>query len=288
MLEAVKPFIGSPNVSKISEPGIYLLGICYDGTTSFRPGTRFGPDALREASYGLETYSPYLDFDIDELNIFDLGNLPQFTSRFDKIAEAFLETTKEINLREKHKLITIGGEHSLSQIPIGIYQKEFKDLIIIQLDAHADLRESYLDDKYSHASVMRRVYENLDKDQRLIQFGIRSGTKEEFNFMKEKNTLIETKEGFLETLYNLDDNRPVYITLDLDFFDPSELPGTGTPEAGGASFKDFLNICQILKSKNIVGADIVELSPPIDLTGNSNCFAAKILREMMVTMKGVK
>jgi agmatinase len=280
-LEITKPFISAINTSEVVNPGLYLLGICYDGTTSFRPGTRFGPDALRLASYGLESYSPYADFNIENIDIYDLGNLPQFTSRFDLIEKNFKELFAKTTLGQDKRLITFGGEHSLSRLPIQKHLESHPELVVIQLDAHADLREAYLEDMNSHASVMRRVYESLNSQQRLIQYGIRSGTQEEFNFMKEKNTLIESKEAFLETLYNIEDSRPVYITLDLDFFDPSELPGTGTPEAGGARFNDFIDILKVLRSKNVIGADVVELSPPIDSTGNSDCFAAKITRELI-------
>ncbi len=279
-LERVKPFLGSKISQKI-QSGVNILGICYDGTTSFRPGTRFGPDALREASYGQETFSPYFRKDIEEKKIFDLGNLPQFTSRFDRIQECFAKLVSEADLRQS-KIITLGGEHSLTQIPVSHYLKTYDDLVVIQFDAHADLREQYLDDPHSHASVMRRISEAMNDKQKIIQYGIRSGTRNEYDFMESRGTLMPD----FKTLYDFVQNTeaPLYITLDLDFFDPSELPGTGTPEAGGHSFKDWIKLLKLFENKNIIGADVVELSPPIDSTGNSNCFAAKVLRELIAIL----
>ncbi len=279
-LEPVKTFLGATAANKI-QPGINLVGICYDGTTSFRPGTRFGPDAFRDASYGQESFSPYFRTDIEDKKIYDLGNLPQFTSRFDRIQECFAELVKEADLK-KSKIITLGGEHSLSQIPVSHYLKTYDDLVVLQFDAHADLREQYLDDPHSHASVMRRIAEAMNEKQKIVQYGIRSGTKEEYNYMESKGTLMPNFKALYDFLQ--ESKAPLYITLDLDFFDPSELPGTGTPEAGGHSFKEWIELLKILKDKTIVGGDIVELSPPIDSTGNSNSFAAKVLRELIAIL----
>jgi agmatinase len=278
--EPVKPFIEIPTATDFDKEGIYILGIPYDGTTSFRPGTRFGPDALREASYGLETYSPYLDKDTTEKAIFDIGNIPQQTSRGDLLRESFFSLTKNFDLK-KHKLLTIGGEHSISFMPATHYLKEYGNLTVLHLDAHTDLRDSYLDDEFSHASVVKRIVDMIGEDQNLIQYGIRSGLKKEFTWMKENKTVANSLDELLERLEAMLTG-PIYLTLDLDFFDPAYLPGTGTPEAGGEDFHNFMKIVKVLNSKNLVGADVVELSPGLDVSGNSSCFASKVVRELLL------
>ena len=274
-------FIGTKSADQFQKAGVYMLGIPYDGSTSFRPGSRFGASAAREASFGLETYSPYLDLDIEENPIFDMGNLPFYPSRFERSLENFAELTQTFD--KKHKLLTIGGEHSISYMPMKKYIELYPDLVILHLDAHTDLRDGYLDDPYSHASVIRRTVEHLqDPSQQLIQYGIRSGLKEEFTWMKENQTLCTSLEELIKRLADIDS--PIYMTLDLDFFDPSYLPGTGTPEAGGEDFHSFMKIMKVLNQKSFVGADIVELAPQIDPTGNSSCFASKVIRETALAL----
>ncbi len=282
MFEPVKPFFALNEAEEFQEKGIYLLGIPFDGTTSFRPGARFGPDALREASYGLESYSPYLDKDLEESPFFDLGNIPFQASRHDLLRESFFSLTKNLDLN-KQKILTLGGEHSISYCPAKLYLDHYKNLTILHLDAHTDLREQYLDEPYSHACVIRRIVEEMREEQTLIQYGIRSGLKAEFNWMKENNTLATSFEELKEKINKV--TGPIYLTLDLDFFDPSFLPGTGTPEAGGENFHNFISLLKLLAQKNLVGADVVELSPMLDVSGNSNVFAAKVVREILLCMK---
>lgn len=280
-LEKKTPFISSLPRETINDAGLYLLGIPYDGSTSFRPGARFGPSAIRESSFGLETYSPYFDRDLEDLKFFDLGDLPFFPSRFEKLKESFFEVTNKMTI--SHKLITLGGEHSISYLPIKKHAELYPGLIVIHLDAHADLREAYLDDPHSHASVMRRVSEILGS-KNLIQYGIRSGTKKEFQWMRREKTLISSLCELIKRIESIPSQIPLYLSLDLDFFDPAYLPGTGTPEAGGESFSNFMSILKALKGKNFIGADLVELAPQIDSTGNSSCFASKVLREVVLAI----
>ncbi len=284
LLDRATPFIDTEPKDSIKEAGIYLIGFPFDGTTSFRPGARFAPNALREASYGVESYSPYQHRETTDYNIFDLGNIPQYPSRFDLMNEIFAEVTNNVKLKDGIKLLTVGGEHSISYFPISMYLKEYSDLTILHLDAHADFRDGYLGDKHSHASIMKRTHEQMTKDQTLIQYGIRSGTKEEFDEMKKINTLCSSRADFLSKVEKIDSKKPIYLTLDLDYFDPGFFPGTGTPEAGGEDFHSFISLIKILKDKNFVGADVVELAPMIDASGNSSAFAAKVVREVMLAL----
>ncbi len=285
-MEASKPFIGTTYKEAFYKNAIHLLGFCFDGTVSFRPGSRFGPDAIRDASFGLETYSSYLDRDLEDKSIIDIGNLPIYPSQWIKTNTYFHEQTKDLKLKEDNiKLVTMGGEHSISYGPIRLYLDQYEDLAIVHLDAHADLRDGYQGERYSHASIIKRILDHMDDKNELIQYGIRSGLKEEFDYMKSQNTLKTSLNQCLESIENISDTRPVYLTLDLDFFDPAFLPGTGTPEAGGEDFHAFIRIIKLLAKKNFVGADIVELAPMLDPTGNSSAFASKVVREVLLALK---
>lgn len=285
-MEQAKPFIGTTYDEAFYKNSTHLIGFCFDGTTSYRPGARFGADAIRDASFGLETYSPYLDRDIEDYSVIDCGNLPIYPSKWKITNDYFHGVTKELRLKEDNiKFVTLGGEHSISYGPIRLYLDNYEDLFLIHLDAHTDLRDGYLEEKFSHASIIRRVHDHMDERNEILQYGIRSGPKEEFEWMKKNNTLATSLEECLKRIESLSSERPIYLTLDLDFFDPAFLPGTGTPEAGGETFHSFVKIMKILKTKNFVGADVVELAPMIDSTGNSSAFASKVVREVMLAMQ---
>lgn len=285
-MERSKEFIGSKYSETIYTNATHIMGFCFDGTTSYRPGARFGPDAVRDASFGLETYSPYQDRDIEEYSIVDCGNLPIYPSKWIITNTYFHEQTRNLKLKEdKIKILTLGGEHSISYGPIRLCLDQYKDLFLIHLDAHTDLRDGYLGEKYSHASIIRRIWDHFSNSNELLQYGIRSGLKEEFEFMQKHNTQAESIEECLEQVNSITNDRPVYLTLDLDFFDPAFMPGTGTPEAGGENFHNFIKLIKILKNKNLVGADVVELAPMIDPTGNSSVFASKVVREVLLAMQ---
>nr|MBA2404847.1 agmatinase [Bdellovibrionales bacterium] len=258
-LEHAKAFIGTEYAAAIFSDTTHLIGFAFDGTTSFRPGARFAPGALREASFGLETYSPYLDKDFEDYNIVTMGDLPIYPSKWHITNDFFMEMTADLDLKkDKIKFVTLGGEHSISYGPIVTYLKNYPDLLLVHLDAHTDLRDGYLEEKYSHASIIRRVLDHFTPKNRLIQYGIRSGPREEFEWMKSNKTLATSLKECCEWLEAIDDARPIYLTLDLDFFDPGFFPGTGTPEAGGEDFHGFMRIMKILNKKNLVGADVVE------------------------------
>lgn len=284
-LEPGKPFIGTQYAEAIYSHSTHIIGFCFDGTTSFRPGARFAPGAIREASYGLEDYSPYLDKDTQDYNIITMGDLPIYPSKWHITNDFFTEMVSDLDLKKDEiKLVTLGGEHSISYGPIVKHLQDYPDLVVLHLDAHTDLRDGYLEEKFSHASIIRRVLDHFTDKNRLIQYGIRSGPKTEFEWMKQHKTLATSLNECCQWLEALDDSRPIYLTLDLDFFDPGFFPGTGTPEAGGEDFHGFMRILKILNKKNFVGADVVELAPMLDATGNSSCFAAKVVREVILAL----
>lgn len=285
------------------KPAIYqntshIIGFEFDGTACFRKGTKAGPNALRDVSGDIETYSPYLDADLEDISFVDLGNLPVDLSineqseptvieqTYNVANNAFKELFDGVSLKENNvRVLTLGGEHSISYAPISKYLAEYDNLVVLHLDAHADLRDGYLGFHYSHAAIIRRITEHFGGQHQLIQYGIRSGTKEEYQWMQAQQTLKASRAEFLQTVAAIPDTTPIYLTLDVDYFDPSFFPGTGTPEPGGEDFHSFVSLCKILRSKYFVGCDVVELAPAIDSTGNSNVFAAKVVRELLLCLE---
>jgi len=256
-----------------------LIGIPFDNTCSLRPGSRFAPQAIRTCSIGIESYSPYLKNDLEDISFYDAGDLDLPFGNTQKVMDIIQNAAKEV-LSCKKRLVVAGGEHLITFPIIKEYVKVYPDIAVIQFDAHADLREEYLGEKLSHACVMRRISEIVGLEN-IIQVGIRSGTKEEFNIMKENNTLVKNLSDF-KILLNKLGNRPVFLTIDLDVLDPSLMKGTGTPEPGGFSFDELISYIKELQDVNIVGADVVELSPDYDNSGVSTVTAAKVIREVLL------
>jgi agmatinase len=275
-------FIGAD--STFEDSRIVIFGAPYDSTTSFRPGTRFGPAAVRSESFGIETYSPYQDRDLEtDVAVHDAGDLELPFGAPDR-ALAMIEAKADEILSAGKIPFLLGGEHLVSLGAVRAAVKKYPDLHIIHFDAHADLREDYLGVKLSHACVMRRCYDLLG-DGRIWQFGIRSGTRDEFAFMREGH--VTTEPFSVKTLSSLSfpEGTPVYLTVDLDVLDPSEFPGTGTQEAGGLRFTELLSaLTEILRRFNVVALDNVELSPGLDASGRSTALACKILREQLLSL----
>lgn len=273
-------------LSAYKDAKVVILGVPFDGTTSFRPGTRFGPSAVRQELDGLETYSPYQDKDMVDYRMCDVGDVELPFGNTGKMIERVYAETMTL-LKDKKMTLTVGGEHLISYPIIKAHINTYDDLHIIQLDAHADLREDYLGEKMSHATVMRRVIDEMTKVKskgKLWQYGIRSGTKAEFDFAKKRTHLHAFDlEGVKETIDGIGD-KPVYVTIDLDVLDPSIFAGTGTPEPGGVDFKELMKALLSLKGLNVVGADIVELAPHYDQSGVSTAVACKVLREVALLM----
>ncbi len=267
-----------------NESSVVLFSAPLDTTTSFRPGTRFAGNAIRVESVGIEWYSPYKEMNLRDYKTADIGDLDIPMGDVKTSLDTIYDTAKNI-LSDKKKVMMIGGEHLVTYPVVKAYHEVYPDLKIIHLDAHTDLRDEFLGMKLSHATVIKRCYDILG-DNRIYQFGIRSGDKHEFDFAKNGHTYME--KFTIDTLEKIVDeikDSPVYITIDLDVLDPSVLPGTGTPEPGGISFKEILKATQIFEKLNhVVGADIVELAPKIDPTDVSTAVAAKLLREMILLL----
>ena len=289
--EPVRAYFGADIAKQVFPGHTHIVGFGFDGTACFRKGTRHGPDGLRSISEDIESYSPYQDFDLEDFTFYDLGNL-EFGNQTDVEAQwhhasgEFNKIFNAIDLAEQDvRVLTLGGEHSISYAPIVKYLNQYDDLVVLHLDAHADLRDGFEGFHYSHASIIRRILDHFGPQHELIQYGIRSGTREEYRYMQQHNTVRTSRQDFLDSVAAISAERPIYLTLDLDYFDPSFLPGTGTPEPGGEDFHSFVSLIKLLSERNLVGCDVVELAPQIDPTGNSDVFAAKIVRELLITME---
>ena len=263
---------------------IVLFGAPFDSTTSFRPGARFGSSAIRHESFGLETYSPYQDRDLEEIRVFDCGDLELCFGSAEAALRDIEEKADEI-LADGKLPFLIGGEHLVTLGAVRAAVKKYPELHIIHFDAHADLRDDYLGAKLSHACVMRRCHE-LTGDGRIHQFCIRSGEKAEFTFAAAHTDMHKFSfDGLRELAEKLArENTPVYLTVDLDCLDPALFCGTGTPEAGGVSFTELLDAILTVSKTNIVGADVNELAPMLDASGASTAAACKIVREMLLAI----
>lgn len=274
----VETFIGCD--CEYEQAKVVLFGAPFDSTTSFRPGTRFASKAIRSESFGLETYSPYQDRDLTDYAIFDAGDLELCFGNPEKALKQISDLTASI-LQDGKIPLMIGGEHLVTLGAFRPVFEKYPDVHVIHFDAHTDLREEYLGETLSHASVIRRLWD-LMGDGRIFQFGIRSGDRSEFMWSKGHTALQKFNFDGLEQVVEMLEGKPVYFTLDLDVMDPSVFPGTGTPEAGGVSFLDLLHAVLKVSKLNIVGLDVNELSPVYDPSGTSTAVACKIVREILL------
>lgn len=282
MTPNIETFIGCDR--SFEEADIVLFGAPFDSTTSFRPGARFGPSAMRHESFGLETYSPYQDKDLTDCAIFDSGDL-ELCFGSAELALRDIETRSEEILSANKLPLLIGGEHLVTLGSFRAVHKRWPHVHIIHFDAHADLRDDYLGAKLSHACVIRRCHD-LVGDGNIHQFCIRSGDREEFRFAKAHTNLQPFDFAGLEELTQalVQSGTPVYFTIDLDCLDPSAFPGTGTPEAGGVTFPQLLEAIRLVAKTNVVGADVNELAPMLDQSGVSTATACKVLRELLLAL----
>ena len=256
---------------------IIMLGMPFDGTVSYRPGSRFAPEQIRLASWGLEEYSPYIDKHLEDCNFHDAGDLEFPLGNTKKSLGVIRQNVEEI-YKDGKRVFGIGGEHLVTLPEIQAISKYVDNLAIVHFDAHTDLREEYLGEPLSHSAVIRHSAEIIGFEN-LKQIGIRSGMKEEFELMKKYNTLIhEHKE------LDVFKDKNIFITVDLDVLDTSIMPGTGTPEVGGLDFNQLVGWFKYLSQFNIIGADVVELAPDYDASGASTAVATKVIRELLMAV----
>ena len=256
---------------------IVMLGLPFDGTVSYRPGSRFAPEQIRLASWGLEEYSPVFDKSLEDVNFHDAGDLEFPLGNTYKTLEQIEKNVEDI-YKDGKRVFGIGGEHLVTLPEVRAVSKFYDDLAIVHFDAHTDLREEYLGEEMSHSAVIRHISKFVNPEN-IKQIGIRSGMKEEWDFMAKYNTLCKYYAD-LESLRT----KNIFVTVDLDCLDTSIMPGTGTPEVGGMTFNELIGWFNYLKDFNIVGADVVELAPDYDASGVSTAVATKVIRELLMIM----
>ncbi len=262
-----------------SEGGPFtIVGIPLDLSTSYRPGTRFAPVAIREASYGLEEYDLLAGGDLHNIRFSDRGDL-LISGSIEKAVDEIREAIKYLLDSDSLPFI-IGGEHLITYPVVDILSHKFKELYVVTLDAHADMRDEYNGLRLSHATVMRRISEIIPHE-RIFQFGIRSGSREEAEYYRSSGIYYSPhlpSEEFFKVLKGKD----VYISIDIDVLDPAYSPGTGTPEPCGWRPGDVLSFIRNLRGIRLAGLDIVEVSPPFDPSGITSIMAARIIRECLL------
>lgn len=278
MNKNIQTFIGCD--AEYCDASTVLFGAPFDSTTSFRPGARFASKAIRNDSFGIETYSPYQDKDLEDILVFDGGDLELCFGNTQKALEQIEAFTFKI-LKDNKIPCMIGGEHLVTLGSVRAVVKKYPDVHILHFDAHTDLRDQYLGEALSHSTVMRRCWEIVG-DNKIFQFGIRSGEREEFLWAKSHVFMNKFNLNGLQNVVERLKDKPVYLTIDLDILDPSIFAGTGTPEAGGVTFSELLNACFSLEKLNIIGLDINELSPVYDQSGVSTAVACKLIRELLL------
>lgn len=279
-LDAPGRFLGASGVEGYAEARVVLVGVPLDTTTTFRPGTRFGPGAIREASIGLETYSPVFDRELQTGEIADLGDV---SMPFGDTAAslAAIRAVADRIWREPRFVVGLGGEHLATLPLVEAVAAAVPGLEVLHFDAHTDLREDYMGVRLSHATVMRRVAEVVGPE-RLWQFGIRSGTREEFRFARHLHGGLEPLDTCLGTLTD----RPLYLSVDIDVADPAYAPGTGTPEPGGPTAAELLDAVRKVARGRLVAMDVMEVSPALDASGRTAILAAKLVREAILARSG--
>jgi agmatinase len=275
-------FIKSHPTFEDSEAVIY--GMPMDWTVSFRPGSRFGPGRIREVSLGLEEYSPYIDRHLEEVKYFDAGDIPLPFGNAQRSLDMIEDFVSKVLDAGKFPL-GLGGEHLVSWPIIKAMYKKYPDLVVIHIDAHADLREQYEGEPLSHSTPIRKACE-LIGPKNVYSFGIRSGMKEEFEYAKQSGMYMakfDVAEPLKEVLPTLA-GRHVYVTIDIDVLDPAHAPGTGTAEAGGITSKELLEAITLISKSDlkVVGADIVEVAPAYDPTEQTQIAASKFVREILL------
>ncbi|MEW6589184.1 MAG: agmatinase [Thermoproteota archaeon] len=268
------PLIISPNED--GKPVATVFGVPFDSTHSYKPGTRFGPDTIRNTFNNIEIFEPKFGIDLESVNIEDLGNT-QHTVNVQEMLDMVGKITSELQ-KNKNMTIILGGEHSLTY---GTYTNFPKDTAYIVFDAHYDLRDGYAGAQYSHASYLRRIVEKRSAEN-IIHVGARSFVKEELAFLQEnKITTVTDKDirqgngpKLIKDMLSPFDK--TYISVDLDVLDPSFAPGVGNPEAVGITSRELFDMIYSLEGKSISCLDIVELNPTYD-NGSTAAVAAKLM-----------
>ncbi len=266
---------------KISTGGIdsqiYVLGIPFDFTSSYRPGSRFGPDYIRQAYWNIEIVDRELGVNAESIPIYDLGNISPVTS-VDGMIDMVKKASGEVFAKRK-VLGSIGGEHLIT-LPIA---SQLKDTTILVFDAHFDLRDELYGMRVSHATFLRRLLES--GNIKVVHVGAHAYLDDELQFAKDHGVSVISQDSLRRTpssLVNSLPNGPLYISIDMDVLDPSCAPGVGNPEPSGLNYSELFGALRSLKGRRIVGFDVNEVSPPYDPSGITSIAAAKAFSLLVI------
>ncbi|MFM7468409.1 MAG: agmatinase [Vampirovibrionales bacterium] len=274
-----------------------MVGVPYDGTCSYRPGSRFAPSAIREASWGIECYSPHTRTSLEEAHFYDAGEMELPMGNRD-LSLARIKALTQETLAMGKQWFGVGGEHLITLPSVEAYLEQYPDLAVLHFDAHGDLAQDLFGEKLSHGSVIRRIADVMEAqntenhpalrpEARIVQVGIRAGTPDQFDWMSQAHadnhvwSLETTSPERLAHVMQKLEGRPVFVTFDVDCLDPSVMPGTGTPEPPGLTFQQVLAWFKVFSHLRVVGMDLVELAPHYDASGASTVASAKLMREML-------
>ena len=268
-----------PPYSNLQQAKTVIIPVPYDSTSEWRTGSRHGPQAIIDASQYLELYDLELDREIYKVGISTLSQIEPLLSSPQDMIDRVYQVIRDLIQKEKF-VVLLGGEHSLSLGAVRAFKEAFPTLSVLQLDAHADLRSSYLGSPYNHACALHDVSQNAH----LVQVGIRSMDKSEKQYMNRGNCFFASEivggESWIDEVTDKLNDR-VYVTIDLDVFDPSVLAATGTPEPGGLGWYEVTELLrEVFRKKEVLGFDMVELAP-IDGDKASPFLAAKLYYKLL-------
>src|SRR5437588_5303978 len=287
----IATFMRLPHIPRAQELDIALIGIPYDGGTTYRPGPRFGPRHVREQSVIIRPWNPVLKLNpFEKLRVGDYGDLSINPL---SIEDTFQRITSQLDdvLKSGARTACVGGDHSILLPILRSIHKHLGPVGLIQFDAHNDTWGGYFGSPHSHGTPVRRaVEEGLLVGKDALQIGLRGQvySEDDFDFGRKHGFQVITTEEFHRRGMPLVKRalkklaaRPVYITLDIDVVDPAFAPGTGTPQVGGLSSAQMLELVRSLKGLNLVGCDVVEVSPPYDSGEITSLLAANLLYELI-------
>ncbi len=263
-----------------------FFGVPYDRTCTYKPGSRFGPAALRDVSANLELYSVRSNLDLESIPVNDLGDVDTVESLPDTLERV---STVWSEVYSDHKFpIMVGGEHSITKAPFDVLNE---DIGLINFDAHLDLRDEFLGERLSHATFMRRITEKIGPNH-LMEIGVRAFTKAELDFCHQSDvSLIYVKEIRKNSTEKIADKirsfasrfKQTYVTIDIDVLDPAFAPGVGNPEPDGVTTDELLSMVDASLGTNTIGLDLVEVCPPLD-SGQTAAVGAKVIFEAVAAL----
>jgi agmatinase len=278
--------------SNYPDADFVIFGAPFDGTSSFRKGSRLAPDAIREASYNFETYNPYFDIDLADIPFHDAGDVDIPGNYTVEQAQTAVDEMVNVILSDGKIPIMLGGEHSLTVPCVKRSMNHFNDLGVVVLDAHFDLRQEYGGEVNSHACVSRRIIEDITDNY--ISIGIRSGTRDEYSLARSRGITYYSADSIenkgiphvIAELFRHFDTGHLYLSLDMDVLDPAYAPALGTPEPFGLADGQVLSLIRWLAPRS-VGFDLVEIAPGFD-SGNTALLGAKFICEFIASARATR